>query len=152
MQRILPQDESAIITLFSGLAPRERVFSREEMNNKIPIHALRRAHAQEAYNYYLQQIQSGHRQDLIDDLKQYFQTYHAKSPGEAGNRRLAKQYMRFCQDLYKNHGVYRLRGENLKRAQRAGRPIVYDRVALMAVSVYHLAHWRNDVTAKNYMV
>lgn len=113
---------------------------------------MRRAHAQEAYNYYLQQIQSGHRQDLIDDLKQYFQTYHAKSPGEAGNRRLAKQYMRFCQDLYKNHGVYRLRGENLKRAQRAGRPIVYDRVALMAVSVYHLAHWRNDVTAKNYMV
>lgn len=31
------------------------------------------------------------------------------------------------------------------------RPLRYDRVALMAVSVFHLAHWRADVTVSNYM-
>ena len=33
----------------------------------------------------------------------------------------------------------------------AGRAVAYDRLALMAVSVFHLAHWRAEVTVKNYM-
>lgn len=152
MQRILPKDEAFVMDLFSGIAPRQRVFGRNELKNKIPLHALRRNHAQEAYDYYLHQVQTGHRQELIDDIKAYFAAYHAKMPGAAGERHLAKQFTRFCQDLSKGDGLYRLRGENLLRAKRSGRPVVYDRVALMCASVFHLAHWRNDVTARNYMV
>lgn len=152
MQRILPKDEAFVIDLFSGIAPRQRVFGRDELKNKIPLHALRRNHAQEAYDYYLHQVQTGHRQELIDDIKAYFAAYHAKMPGAAGERHLAKQFARFCQDLSKGKGLYRLRGENLLRAKRAGRPVEYDRVALMATSVFHLAHWRNDVTVRNYML
>ena len=152
MQRILPKDEAFVVDLFSGIAPRQRVFSRDELKNKIPIHALRRSHAQEAYDFYLHRVQTGHRQELIDDIKAYFAAYHAKMPGAAGERHLAKQFTRFCQDLSKGDGLYRLRGENLLRAKRSGRPVVYDRVALMATSVFHLAHWRNDVTARNYML
>lgn len=152
MQRILPKDVAFVMGLFSGIAPRQRVFGRNELKNKIPLHALRRNHAQEAYDYYLHQVQTGHRQELIDDIKAYFAAYHAKMPGAAGERHLAKQFSRFCQDLSKGKGLYRLRGENLHRAKRAGRPVVYDRVALMATSVFHLAHWRNDVTVRNYMI
>ena len=31
-------------------------------------------------------------------------------------------------------------------------PTAYNRLALMCVSVFHLSHWRLDVTAVNYMV
>lgn len=152
MQRILPHDTALVQSLFSGVAPRERVFCEAELSNKIPIHALRRRHAQESYDYYLGQIHKGHRDELIDDLKTYYLTYHVQQSGPAGDRRFAKQYARFCEDLTKGNGLYSLRGENKIRAQQAGRPTEYDRVALMAVSVFHLAHWRNDVTARNYMI
>lgn len=152
MQRILPLDAPAVTALFKGIGPRQRVFSRAEMNNKIPLHALRRLHAQEAYDYYLEEIRKGNRQKLEEELKAYFLTYHAKKPGPAGARRFAAQYARFCRDMERNGGRYRLRGENRERAIAAGRPVEYDRVALMCVSVFHLAHWRNDVTARNYML
>lgn len=152
MQRILPKDCPAIIELFAGVSENQKVFDPADFQNKIPIHAIRRSHAQEAYNHYLHLIHEGHRQEIIDDLKVYFLTYHAKQPGSAGERRFAKQFSRFCADIERGNGIYRLRGENMLRAQQAGRPTEYDRVALMAVSVFHLAHWRNDVTARNYMV
>lgn len=152
MQRILTKDIPFIQQLFDGIGQKQKVFTKTELNNKIPLHTLRRTHAQEAYDYYLGLIREGHRQEIIDDLKAYYQNYHAKQPGAAGERRIAKQYARFCEDIAKGKGVYRLRGENKVRAKQAGRPTEYDRVALMATSVFHLAHWRNDVTVRNYMV
>lgn len=152
MQRILPKDISLIQQLFDGIGQKQKVFTKTELNNKISLHTLRRIHAQEAYDYYVGLIREGHRQEIIDDLKAYYLNYHAKQPGAAGERRIAKQYTRFCEDIAKGKGMYRLRGENKVRAKQAGRPTEYDRVALMAVSVFHLAHWRNDVTARNYMV
>ena len=152
MQRILPKDIPFIQQLFDGIGQKQKVFSKAELTNKIPLHALRRTHAQEAYEHYLGLIREGHRQEIIDDLKAYYLTYHAKQPGTAGERRIAKQYVRFCADIAKGNGIYRMRGENRVRAKQAGRPTEYDRVALMATSVFHLAHWRNDVTARNYMV
>ena len=46
---------------------------------------------------------------------------------------------------------YYCRGNVRKAMLAAGSPIVYDRLALMAVSVFHLSHWRTDVTVKYYM-
>lgn len=152
MQRILPCDVSQVMILFSCVAPYQKLFSSTNMNNQIPIHALRRIHAQYAYDYYLDLVQTGHRQEIFEDLKSYFTAYHIKSPGSKGERRFAKQFANFCSDCTKGNGVYRLRGDNVIRAKQAGRPLEYDRVALMAVSVFHLAHWRNNVTARNYMI
>ena len=152
LQRILPKDIPFIQRLFDGIGGKQNVFAPAELRNKIPLHALRRMHAQEAYTYYLELIRQGHRRDLIHDLQQYFMTYHTRQPGLIGERRLAKQFERFKADLTKDGGVYRLRGANKKRAMEAGRPIIYDRLALMAVSVLHLAHWRVDVTVRNYML
>ncbi len=152
LQRILPNDEQFVRSLFAGIEGKRRIFTASELSNKIPLHALRREHAQEAYGFYLQLIHNGKRQQLIEDLRNYFLAYHTAKPGEAGERRLMRQFDRFCADLEKDRGRYRLRGQNLVRAERANRPVIYDRVALMCASVFHLAHWRNDVTARNYMI
>ena len=47
---------------------------------------------------------------------------------------------------------YRLRGDNMTKALASGSSTEYNRLALMCVSVMHLAHWRLDVTVTNYVV
>ena len=49
-------------------------------------------------------------------------------------------------------GEYKLRGETKRLAELHGLPVSYDRLAVMAVSIYHLAHWRLDVTVDNYLI
>ena len=48
-------------------------------------------------------------------------------------------------------GFY-LRGLNRKFAQEHNLPTAYNRLTLMAVSVFHLSHWRLDVTVCNYIL
>ena len=52
----------------------------------------------------------------------------------------------------KVNGNYVLRGHNRELALKNGLPVSYDRLALLAVSIYHLAHWRHDVTVANYLL
>ncbi len=47
---------------------------------------------------------------------------------------------------------YKLRGSNKELARRLGRPTEYDRLAVLATSVFHLSHWRCDVTVSNYLL
>ena len=49
-------------------------------------------------------------------------------------------------------GIYYLRGLNRKLALEHNLPVAYNRLALMAVSVFHLSHWRLDVTVCNYIL
>ena len=45
---------------------------------------------------------------------------------------------------------YRLRGQNRELAVKQGLPTELDRLVLRAVSVLHLAHWRDKVTIQSY--
>ena len=47
---------------------------------------------------------------------------------------------------------YRLRGYNREAALSIGKPIVYDRVAAMYVSLFILHHFRTDTTILHYLV
>ena len=49
-------------------------------------------------------------------------------------------------------GKYFVRGKNKELAIKNGLPLSYDRLAVMAVSVFHLSHWRCDVTIANYIL
>ena len=49
-------------------------------------------------------------------------------------------------------GIYYLRSRNRKFALEHNLPVAYNRLALMAVSVFHLSHWRLDVTVCNYIL
>ena len=47
---------------------------------------------------------------------------------------------------------YYLRGLNRKFAQEHNLPTAYNRLTLMALSVFHLSHWRLPVTVCNYIL
>lgn len=147
-QKVLPRDAGTVADTFKGIGKDERVFGAEEMNNRIDLHGMRAAHARECYDYYLTRIKQepDYRSQLQEDLKTYFREHHDP------DRELDQAaYNRFCMDMSRNQGIYQMRGEARKLAEEMERPVVYDRTALMATSVYHLAHWRLDVTVCNYL-
>ncbi len=49
-------------------------------------------------------------------------------------------------------GYYHLRSENRRLARANGLPVKYDRLAVMAVNILHLSHWRLDVTVGNCLL
>lgn len=75
----------------------------------------------------------------------------AYEPVEGRKKNSKTKTQKFCNEL-NNPKKYFLRGDNKVRALKDGRPINYDRAAMLCVSVFHLSHWRNDVTASHYML
>lgn len=140
LQRILPGDVDVVRSTFLGIEKNQLVFSPDEMNNKINLHAIRADHARDAYKYYENLITNGGAQQLRIELVRRWQTAHPNGNGA-----------KFL-DIITNRKPYVLRGDNRKKALAAGLPLKYNRLALMAVSTFHLSHWRLDVTATNYMV
>ena len=151
MQYILPQDRQVVQDIFKGVSQNQKVFSKNEMNNTINLHGLRAAHGRDCYKHYLRLITS--RQGAADSLRQTILVRWEK-----GHERLLqtdpeawehqrKKFVADCDDR-----PYKLRGENLAKAQALGLPEEYSRLALMCVSVFHLSHWRLDVTVTNYVV
>lgn len=148
-QRILPKDSETVQRTFDGVKKDQYVFDDREMKNKIDLHGIRAEHAKECYDYYAERIKQdpAYREQLREELQQYFKEHHSPN-GDFDTR----AYERFCSDMNKNEGVYQMRGKTRELAEEHERPTDYDRVALMAVSVEHLAHWRLDVTVVNYLM
>lgn len=143
LQRILPEDISVIRNYFDGKAPDEPIFSKADFKNKISYHYLRAIQAQRAYHYYekIARTKAG-RAKLEKEIKRRWNKFNL-------NPRTGKP-KRFSPDSLR--GTYFLRGDNKRFAVKNGLPTRYDRLALMAVSVFHLSHWRNDVTVENYLL
>ena len=105
------------------------------MENKIDLHHLRACQAKRAYLYYLNAIRDpAFKAQLIRELEVRF----ASNGRELNHDQI--------------DGIYYLRGFNRKFAQEHNLPTAYNRLALMAVSVFHLSHWRLDVTVCNYIL
>jgi hypothetical protein len=98
------------------------------------------------YRYYLDKIENehGYRAQLINEIRHVWE-HDDEARKENGYR--AKRWS----DM-KVTGNYVLRGNNRKLAQKHGLPMKYDRLALLAVSIFHLSHWRHDVTVANYLL
>ena len=139
LQRILPDDLETVTAYFDGTA--KRLFSQEEMQNHIDLHRLRAIHAKKCYDYYVG-LPDQERQRLRRELAERYMAAHPE-PDTVG---------RFLREIDRSEGVYRLRGKSKALAEAQRLPTEYDRLALMAVSVYHLSHWRLDVTVTNYML
>ena len=151
LQYILPKDRQTVLEIFAGIAPDQKVFSKAEMNNKINLHGLRAAHGRECYQHYLSIITA--RPEAADRLRATLlrrwdkghERLRESDPGAWERQR--RRFIKDCDDR-----PYLLRGENLRKAQALGLPDTYNRLALMCVSVFHLSHWRLDVTVVNYML
>ena len=136
LQRILPQHEDAVLSYFDGSD--SFVFTKAEMKNKIDLHHIRAQDAQKTYRYYetLLSADPSYRVTLTEEVKARWALYNKKKPWDDGCVR----------------GYYNIRGGNRKLAQKHGLPTSYDRLIVMAVSVFHLSHWRCDVTVDNYLL
>ena len=148
-QRILPQDLALVQKVFSEKKGTQKIFESAELKNHISLHTLRAEHARTCYDYYQKLCRNGQRDQLKKELLKTFDAYHI---GDPNSRQFQKQREIFLKDMTKDGGQYHVRGDNVQRAKAAGRPLVYDRVALMCTSVWHLAHWRVNVTVTNYML
>ena len=144
--RILPEELPAIKVVFDAPADEEHLFSRDEMKNKIDLHHLRALRAQKMYRYYLDRIETetGYRAQLISEIRHIWEQ---DDEARKSNGYRAKRWS----DM-KVTGNYISRGNNRKLAKKHGLPVAYDRLALLAVSVFHLSHRRHDVTVANYLL
>ncbi len=135
LQRIPESQVAFIRAYFDGR--HAYVFSKDELNNKIDLHALRAQAARERYHEYEHRLRTDpiYRHKLESEIRARWRLYNKR---------------RF--DPKDVIGEYRLRGPNRELALKKGLPVVYDRMALMAVSIFHLSHWRLDVTVSNYML
>lgn len=135
-QRIPLKDVDFVRSYFNG--SEDYVFRKAELDNLINLHRLRGALARRMYQEYLHRIETepDYADQLREELKARFKNRKVKSK-------------------WKDHevqGVYRVRGANRKRAEALGLPIEYSRLAVMAVSVFHLSHWRTNVAVTNYLL
>lgn len=150
-QRIFPENEGIVKAVFDGVGQNERVFSALEMNNVINLHGIRAAVAQEAYKKYDMRTQTIEgKKKLLQELRAYYMDLHPYNPKK---QKATKDY--YCQEWLSMHirkPPYKLRGDNKQKALAAGKSIEYNRLALLAVSVFHLSHWRLDVTITNYLI
>ena len=143
-QRILPEDIETVKTYFDGSDG--FVFTKAEIQNKLDLHALRANQARKAYAYYLGCLQNEpeYRAILLEEIKRTWDSDDSARAEKGWKRKRWRQSQ--------VEGEYKLRGETKRLAEQHGLPISYDRLAAMAVSIYHLAHWRLDVTVDNYLI
>lgn len=144
LQRILPSDIEIIKKIFSEVPPDKKVFTKTEINNKINLHGLRAEQAQRAYYYYKERLEAEPDYKYIcrKELVLRYKAMHTAD--RATNQRFLKDIM--------NDKPYILRGKNRTKAIAQGKAITYNRLAMMMVSVFHLSHWRLDVTSVNYLI
>lgn len=148
-QYVLPQDRDIVISIAASTLLPDKIFTVDEMTNKIDLHSIRADQAKRAYKYYVDKLDadSHYKVECIRKLTDYF-----KKMNDNNDPRFSGHLARFKRDISTGNYKYCIRGENARIAREKGLPLVYNRVALTMVSVFHLSHWRNDVTIKNYMI
>ena len=174
MQRILPEDVSTVLQIRQAALdvndgiPDKPMLNEAQFSNNIPYHTIRREHAQRAYEYYLKVASDPKaREELKNELVNRWNAFHSENPkpDRRGRRRPSELILktedgwmaadpkgaaqRFLDEM---EGFYVIRGDNRARAMKEGRPAKYDKLALLATSVFVLSHWRNDVSIRDYMM
>lgn len=143
LQRILPEDLPGVLAAFKDIQPNQFVLSKDIMDNKINLHRLRADQGYRTYQYYTNRLEQepDYRRQCQRELAM---RYRAFIPEGHDYKKFAREVM--------SGTPYKLRGKNREKAERTGRPTEYNRLSLMMVSVFHLSHWRLDVTVTNYIL
>lgn len=138
LQRIAPEYVEFVRGYFTRVKPNEYVFTLDELNNKLDLHALRAAVAKEHYNRYVELFKTDEtaRRRVYDEICLRWKLYNGNPvpTWEEVNR------------------PYYCRGKNREKAIANGSDYMFDRLALLAVSVFHLSHWRTDDTVCSYVL
>ena len=142
LQRILPGDIAFVKQFFDQAKEGEKLFTGEDFRNKISYHTLRAEQAKRAYAYYEKQASTLEgRAELEAQIRARWKKYNLR---KETNQPKYFDEKSICGPCF-------LRGKNKQFAIANNLPWKYDRLALMAVSVFHLSHWRVDVTVASYL-
>lgn len=154
-QRIIPEHQDAVRAYFERVEPDELLFPT--ISKELDLHYLRAECAKEAYHYYEKICSTP--DGRAEMRRQLWARYTDPEVGckayllavAAGDqKRIQRHRYLFSQELAE--GRYYLRGANRRVAIERGLPTSYDRLALACVSLFHLSHFRNEVTVKHYML
>jgi len=136
-QLILPEDVEFVKSYFDG--SENYVFSKEEIKacTHANLHEVRRERAQMLYERWRIELKNPEkREEMMRLLEQRFN----ENPLKMG------RFNRTKMDT-----PYKTRGEVRKELYEANKPLEFDRLALLGVSVLALSHYREDVAVKHYM-
>ncbi len=142
-QLILPQNVNEVKAYFiEPKGEKGYIFDKAEIKafKGANPHRLRRLNAWQAYEWFkdMEPADKAYwRKNLRD---RFLQNSHKKTAWDRYVSRLSKS------------PVYELRGERRRYCERTGHDYRLDREAVMMVSVYMLAHYREQVTVDNYLL
>lgn len=142
-QRILEKDMAFVQSYFDRVAENEYIFNRKYFENDLNLHSLRALSAKE---YYFAQLQK------IKENPQYAEQLEKEIRDRWTKMNLTKKSKPKKFKEVELQGTYTLRGKNRELALQKGLPVHYNKVALLATSIFKLSHWRNDVTIASYML
>lgn len=154
-QKIRPEDVEAVKAYFDASGPNERLFP--QIDHDLDLHGMRAENARRNYQYYAEIASTPQgREQLRQQLWARYTDSEigckawlmAKAKGDKA--RMRKLEYRFRQQMA--DGTYYLRGANRQAAIQRGRPIEYDRLSILATSVFSLSHWRLDICVKSYLI
>ena len=113
------------------------------MTNKLPLHCLRAKFAQRCYAYFLALAENPEtRVKLEQEVRARWNKYNINQ--KTGKpKHLPKRLI---------EGNYYLRGKPRQFAIDNGLPIKYNRLSILATSLFALSHFRNDVTITSYLL
>ena len=116
-----------------------KLFRADEFVGGFDYHGQRRAAAMRALKYYGHRLQTepGYRKQLYQKVADQWHRNNKKRRDK-------------LESLSAFDRPHILRRKNRELAEKQGKPIELDRLALRAVSVLHLAHWRDKVTVQSY--
>ena len=141
LQRILPDDVEFVKSYFDGTD--NNVFAKDELKNKLSLHYLRAKFAQRSYEYYLKLTQNpATKAKLEREVRARWDKYNI-------NQRTGKP--KYLPKKLIN-GNYHLRGKSRQFAVKNNLPTSYNKLALLATSMFSLSHFRNDVTLASYLL
>ena len=142
-QRVLEKDVAFIKHYFNSIEKDEYVFCKKYFENNLNFHKLRAESAKEYYWEQLKRIQE--KAEYAERLeKEIRERWEKMNLTKKGNSKKFKEI--------EIRGIYILRGKNRELAIQKGLPLHYDKLALLATSIFKLSHWRNDVTVASYML
>ena len=142
-QKIERPEDIAYIKQAIKEAKNDYIFSKEECNNKINLHKMRAENAYKMYCYYKKRIETekGYAEKLKKELLDRWDKFHDFDI--AGRNKFIKEM---------RNTPYITRASVREVAEANGKPVEYNRLAVMAVSVLQLSHWRANVTISNYLI
>lgn len=117
-----------------GKNSEDRVFSADNFKNDVNFHKQRELRSKDVYARVVEEMKQSpeSRENYIVFIKNMF---------ARDNKKLRENL-----DL-----PYIVRGENRKRLEKEGRPLEYDRVAVLYVSLTVLNHYRSDTSVNHYI-